>query len=99
VDPFADLDRRFAALDERLRPIANRPVDIGDPGWLDRLRALPSPLDRAGIRPDAETLVREVSERYRTGTGAERALEAAELSSDEDIGMGTSVYRLLVRPR
>ena len=47
-------------LEERLRPIADRPVDITKPGWDVRLRQRQHPLDEAGIRRDAEILLEEL---------------------------------------
>jgi hypothetical protein len=44
----------MAALDERLRPIAEQPVDLDDPKWLENLEALPTPLEQAGIQPEGE---------------------------------------------
>jgi hypothetical protein len=158
----------MAALDERLRPIAHEPVDLDDPSWLESLEALPTALDQAGIRPEAEALVDALGARYAAGAREEReairglfkrhALFAwaadvgvpastadgfrrhlllfsmnahtmdppdamgtlaqlcdvakaggvaiapilgavADLSSDDDIGMGASVHRLLRRAR
>jgi hypothetical protein len=62
----------MAALDERLRPVAEQPVDLDDPKWLESLEALPTPLDQAEIRPEAEALVDEVSARYEQGAPDER---------------------------
>jgi hypothetical protein len=156
----------MAALDERLRPIAHQPVDLDDPSWLESLEALPTALDQAEIRPEAEALVDTLSARYEAGARDEREairglfkrhalfawaadvgvpastadgfrrhlllfsmnahtmdprdamgtlatlcehaktarLDAvpilravADLSSDDDIGMGASVHRLLLR--
>jgi hypothetical protein len=44
----------MAALDERRRPIAEQPVDLDDPTWLENLEALPTPLEQAGIQPDGD---------------------------------------------
>jgi hypothetical protein len=62
----------MAALDERLRPVAEQPVDLDDPKWLESLEALPTPFDQAEIRPEAEALVEEVSARYERGAPDER---------------------------
>ena len=60
------------AIDERLKPIANRPVDIGDPGWAAKLRGS-SPLDEAGVRPAAEELLQRLIQAYADGDEAARA--------------------------
>ena len=49
----------IAALDERLRPIAKRPVDINQPGWQQRLAERPHPLDEAGVRQEAASVLDE----------------------------------------
>jgi hypothetical protein len=72
VDSLADFERRMAALDERLRPIAHQPVDLDDPSWLESLEALPTPLDEAGIRSQGEALVDELGARYERGAPEER---------------------------
>jgi hypothetical protein len=61
-----------AALNEKLRPFAERRVDINDPSWMEKLRQS-SPLDEAGVRDDAESLLRSLLEAYASGTGDERA--------------------------
>ncbi len=63
-----DFELRIMDLEERLRPIANRPVDITQPGWGGRLMESPHPLDQAGVRPEAESLLEELISCYRTGT-------------------------------
>ena len=59
-------------LDECLRPIANTPVDITQPGWGRRLQQLAHPLDRAGIRQKTETLLSEIIAAYEKGNGESR---------------------------
>src|ERR1700733_7187963 len=56
----------LASLEERLRPIATRPVNINDRDWVDRLRQAPSPLDQAGVRLEAETILGSLLQAYRT---------------------------------
>ena len=64
---------RMAKLDQLLQPIANRPVDITRAGWLERLRAGVPPLDEAGARDTAETLLAEILAGYAQGTVQTRA--------------------------
>jgi hypothetical protein len=60
-----DFELRIRALEQRLRPIADRPVDITKPGWGARLAHSPHPLDEAGVRREAEMLLEEVIGFYR----------------------------------
>ena len=57
-------DRKITELEERLRPIANRPVDITKPGWLTQLRHTPHPLDEAEARLEVESLLMEMIVEY-----------------------------------
>ncbi len=59
-------------LEQRLRPIANRPVDITKPGWGARLAQSQHPLDEAGIRSEAESLLEELIGFYRASGDDER---------------------------
>ena len=59
-------------LEECLRPIAKRPVDITKPGWNVRLMQSPHPLDEAGVRSQAEALLEELIAFYRTRGEDER---------------------------
>jgi hypothetical protein len=72
TSPEDDWARRVAALDARLAPIAKRKVDIGDPNWVAKLRAT-RPLDEAGVRPEAEDLLRELLDAYVVGDEARRS--------------------------
>jgi hypothetical protein len=65
-----DFESRIIRLDERLRPIANRPVDVTQPGWWPRLEQRPHPLDEAGVRPETEDLLKELIDSYQ-GAGEE----------------------------
>lgn len=53
-------------LDERLRAIAKRPVDISNPNWVTLLKQRPHPLDEAGARGDAEALLADLAQVYET---------------------------------
>jgi hypothetical protein len=61
-----------ATLNEKLRPIAETPVDPNDPTWMDRMRQS-SPLDQAGVRPEAEALLLSLLNAYASGTSQRRA--------------------------
>src|ERR1700687_2542722 len=63
ADPIAQWQSRISELDQRLLPIAKRPVDIMEPGWVEGLRQRPAPLDEAGIRREVETLLLAMVER------------------------------------
>jgi hypothetical protein len=60
------LKLKMVALEQRLRPIADRPVDITKPGWVLRLKERPHPLDEAGVRLEVEGLLRELVALYRS---------------------------------
>jgi hypothetical protein len=76
---LAAIEQAIAPLDEAIRPIAKRGIDVTKPGWLKRLRTrkpAPEPwqpaLDRAGVRAEADALVAEIIEFYAAGSDAER---------------------------
>jgi len=60
-----EFELRMMDLEQRLRPIADRPVDITKPGWDLRLMQSPHPLDRAGVRLEAELLLQQLIKVYR----------------------------------
>jgi hypothetical protein len=62
-----DLELQMMELEERLRPIAQRPVDITRPGWLERLQTGRPPLDEAGVRDAAERLLADLIVAYAQG--------------------------------
>jgi hypothetical protein len=72
-DTLASWESRIKELDERLRPIANRPVDISEPNWLDRLQRATPPLDEAGVRTSAQALLEEIISAYAQSTESMRA--------------------------
>src|SRR5690242_13804193 len=63
---LVDFKFRIMVLDDRLRPIAHRAVDITEPGWASRLMNLPYALDEAGVRPEVESLLNELFVVYET---------------------------------
>src|SRR4051794_5308168 len=42
-----------AVIDELLRDIAQRPVDVSDPNWMAKLRQAPPPVEEAGVAAEA----------------------------------------------
>ena len=73
LDAIADWAARVAALEQCLRPIADRPVDVTDPHWVARARSLDPPLDRAGVRAEVEQLLTELVGGYVNGDDATRS--------------------------
>ena len=67
-----EIELRMMDLEQRLRPIADRPVDITKPGWGLRLTQSPHPLDEADVRVEAETLLHELISFYRAGVEDDR---------------------------
>src|SRR5437870_2329564 len=59
-----DFELRMMDLEQRLRPIADRPVDITKPGWDVRLAQSQHPLDQAGVRQETEILLGELINHY-----------------------------------
>jgi hypothetical protein len=59
----------LARLNEAIRPIANRPVDLND---LDNLFNTPRPMDEAGMRMEAQALLLKVLKAFEIATDEER---------------------------
>ncbi len=73
MNALEDWELKMMELEEKLRPIAKRPVDITRPGWLKRLQAGAPPLDEAGVRDAAEKLLAEMIAAYAQSTDHTRA--------------------------
>jgi hypothetical protein len=71
-------ESRIKALNERLRPIAEKRVDITQPGWIDRLKESPHPLDRAGVRTEFDALLPQIIAVY-SAAGEETRVKFREL--------------------
>jgi hypothetical protein len=78
---LTELELQVLEIDERLRPIATRPVDFNDPSWMTGLAQKQSPFDEAGVGSAAESLV--------------EALAAEYANSDEETQ--TAIRRLFAR--
>jgi hypothetical protein len=57
MNDLTDLELQVIEINDRLRPISTRPVDINDPNWTTLLSQEQHPLDEAGVRSAAETLL------------------------------------------
>lgn len=66
------IERQLRALDEPLRPVARRAVDVTNAAWVATLKES-SPLDEAGVRPQAEDLLKRITTTYADGDDATRA--------------------------
>ena len=73
MSALEDWELRIRDLEQRLRPIAERPVDVTRPGWLERLQASGSPLDEAGAGETTERLLSEIIVAYSQGAEDFRA--------------------------
>ena len=79
------------ALDRKLRPIAERAVDIFDPHWETELRDGPHPLDEAGIRTEADLLMASLLVAYAAGAPGERELIRDLLRANRSFAWATGV--------
>jgi hypothetical protein len=87
------IKQALADLDERLRPIAKRPVDINDPDWLNKLTQGPRPLDQAGVRPEAEAILGSLLEAYRIEGHCVRASIRSLLAQNPSYTWATGVQQ------
>lgn len=58
-----ELAERIEQLEKTLRPIADKPVAFG-PDLIERIKALPKPLDEAGVRAEAERALADAVDAY-----------------------------------
>ncbi|GIF47208.1 hypothetical protein DFJ67_7168 [Asanoa ferruginea] len=62
-----------ATIDELLREIAERPVDLSDPNWMATLRQAPAPVEEAGVTAEAAAALESLLDAYETGGSPTRA--------------------------
>jgi hypothetical protein len=60
----------IAVIDELLRGIARRPIDLSDPDWRAALRRAPAPAQEAGVAAETAAALEALLDAYETG-GAE----------------------------
>lgn len=68
-----DVERRIAELDEILRPIAQRPVDLNNPNWAAELATRMPPTEEAGVVDESEAALADLLGHYERGDGPTRA--------------------------
>jgi hypothetical protein len=71
-EPLRSWAETIRALDARLKPIAERPLNLHDPDWRAKLAARPPAVDEAGIRVEAETLLVELVDDYAVASSERR---------------------------
>jgi hypothetical protein len=71
---LSECDAQFSFLNSKLRPIAERTVDTSDPDWPQKFASRPHPLDEAGVRAKAESLLAELAELYAEIPSARRGI-------------------------
>jgi hypothetical protein len=62
-----------AGLEAKLKPIANRKIDVADPQWIEKLQRSARALDEAGVRLEAESLMCSLLDAYASGDTSQRA--------------------------
>lgn len=62
-----ELERRVAVLDEILRPIAQRPVDLSDPDWATKLANQMPPTQEADVDDEAKAVLADLLAQYERG--------------------------------
>ncbi|HLJ73549.1 MAG TPA: hypothetical protein VKU62_03110 [Thermoanaerobaculia bacterium] len=66
-----ELAERIERLDKKLRPIADKPVAFG-PDLIERVKALPKPLDEADVRAEAERALTDAVDAYLVSDAEQR---------------------------
>lgn len=65
MSDLTELELQVTEINDRLRPIATRPVDINDPNWETLLSKCEHPLDEAGVRSSTEMLLDAMIREYQ----------------------------------
>ena len=63
---LTELELQLMEIDERLRPIATRPVAFDDVKTITLLAETRSPLDEAGVRSETEALLKALAAEYES---------------------------------
>ena len=64
---LTELELQLMDIDDRIRPMATRPVDTNDPNWMKKLQEAPALVDQAGVRSSAEQLIENLIDEYQNG--------------------------------
>lgn len=63
-ESLSDYEVELGVLDAILKPIGERKIDFGQLDWREWLNNRPDPLDEAGVRAEAESLLAKLTELY-----------------------------------
>ncbi|BBC30093.1 hypothetical protein SGFS_013870 [Streptomyces graminofaciens] len=80
IEDIEGIEAAVTRVDTALRPIAERPVDVSDPDWAEKMRLRPAPMDEAGVRTEAEAALRALLSAYEHGDEPLRASVRALLA-------------------
>jgi hypothetical protein len=69
-------EQQFGALEAKLKSIGERPVDTSRPDWPKELSRQPDPLDEAGVRTEAESLLTGLIELYARAPATREKIRA-----------------------
>jgi hypothetical protein len=61
-----------AVIDELLRDVAQRPVDLSEPNWMAKLRQAPPPVQEAGVAVETAAALDALLDAYETGGASTR---------------------------
>ncbi|NEB03061.1 hypothetical protein [Streptomyces sp. SID13726] len=86
-----ELTAEVERVDELLRSVSLREVDMRDPDWMAKVSAAPHPLDEAHVRAEAETGLRALLACYDQGDEPTRAAVRALLNRCSDFSAVTGL--------
>jgi hypothetical protein len=66
MNDLNEIELQVIEINDRLHPIATRPVDINDPNWMTLLSKSEHPLDEAGVRSVTEVLLDALIRAYQS---------------------------------
>ena len=76
AETLAQYERQFRVLQAKLKPIGEQPVDTSKPDWPQELAKRPHPLDEAGVRTEAESILASLTELYAKVPGVRDRIRA-----------------------
>lgn len=83
-----ELEDALSRIDAKLRPIAKRRVDLSNPNWFNEMTQGAAPVDRAGVRADAQALMKTLVRDYAVADAGWRAGARALYRRFDSFGWG-----------